>query len=104
MPLTFEQFEDTVMSVLDEIIVFSFKDLSGYDYSLYTFETGTLGVSGSLDHKGEWSVYSPTLDKRFVGDSLEEALDSLDDAYLAHINKASGERHDQGFRPSLGNL
>jgi hypothetical protein len=101
MPLTFEQFEDTVMSVLDEIIVFSFKDLSGYDYSLYTFETGTLGVSGSLDHKGEWSVYSPTLDKSFVGGSLEEALD---DAYLAHINKASRERHDQGFRPSLGNL
>lgn len=75
MSLTFEQFKDTVMGVLDEIIVFSFNDLSGYDYSLYTFETSTLGVSGRLDHKGEWSVYSPTLDKRFVGGSLEEALD-----------------------------
>lgn len=81
MPLTFEQFKDTVMDTLEDVIVFGFNDLSGYDHTLYLFSTSTLGVSGSLDHKGEWSVYSPTLDKRFVGDSLESALEALEAAY-----------------------
>lgn len=75
--MTFQQFKDEVMNTLEDIISFSFNDLSGLDYNLYTFETGIMGISGRLDHKGEWSVYSPVLDTLFISGSLEGAIEQI---------------------------